>query len=328
MSGPGNRTPKMLTPCAPTHSRNADGHDDAPTSADVEASCTPGSKSSASSQQSLAREPGELGDALTSMVDEGQPREGQQPSTVERIAEKSDAGMVPEKSAKTWVTPVESMEGRAAAKGKFVARNASPTQRGTDALTSLQRIGQRAKDKPEEKWTNLLSHIRTPLLAAAYQRLRKDAAAGVDEVTWAEYGERLDERLRDLENRVHRGSYHPQPVRRVHIPKGGGGTRPLGIPALEDKLVQQAARMVLEPIYEAMFIGFSYGFRPGRSQHDALDALAVARAGHPGAGLSKRAARCERHRHHEHRRYGRAHAALTYDPWLRSVPRDLRATRR
>jgi group II intron reverse transcriptase/maturase len=210
------------------------------------------------------------------VVDEGQPREGQQPNAVERVVEESDAGMVPKKSAKTRVTPVESTEGRAAAKGKFVARNASPTQRGNDALTFLQRIGQRAKDKPEEKWTNLLSHIRTPLLAAAYQRLRKDAAAGVDGVTWAEYGERLDERLHDLENRVHRGSYHPQPVRRVHIAKSDGGTRRIGIPALEDKIVQQAARMVLEPIYEAMFIGFSYGFRPGRSQHDALDALAVA----------------------------------------------------
>ena len=89
-----------------------------------------------------------------------------------------------------------------------------------------------------------------PLLKEAYQRLRKNAAAGVDGVTWDEYGERLDERLLDLQDRVHRGSYHPQPVRRVHIPKGDGRTRPLGIPALEDKIVQQAVRMVLEPIYE------------------------------------------------------------------------------
>lgn len=276
MSGPGNRTSKIVGPRAPTLSPVAEGHDDAPTRADVEASCTPGSKSSASSQMPLAREPGGLGDALTSMVYAGQPREGKQPNAVERVAEESDAGMVPQKSAKTRVTPVEPMEGRAAAKGKSAARNAFPTQRGDNALTSLQRIGQRAKDKPEEKWTNLLSHIREPLLAEAYQRLRKDAAPGVDEVTWAEYGERLDERLQDLENRVHRGNYHPQPVRRVHIPKGDGGTRPLGIPALEDKIVQQAARMVLEPIYEAQFVGFSYGFRPGRSQHDALDALAAA----------------------------------------------------
>jgi RNA-directed DNA polymerase len=98
----------------------------------------------------------------------------------------------------------------------------------------LQRIGERARQKSKEKWTNLLSHIRVPLLAEAYQRLRRDAAVGVDGVTWDEYGERLDERLRDLENRVHRDSYHPQPVRRVHIPKGDGKTRPPGIPALEE----------------------------------------------------------------------------------------------
>jgi len=107
-------------------------------------------------------------------------------------------------------------------------------------------------------------------------RLRKDAASGVDEVTWHEYGEHLDERLIDLESRVHRGGYLPQPVLRVHIPKGDGKTRPLGIPAVEDKIVQQATRMILEPIYEAEFIGFSYGFRPRRSAHNALDALAEA----------------------------------------------------
>jgi RNA-directed DNA polymerase len=115
-----------------------------------------------------------------------------------------------------------------------------------------------------------------PLLKEAYQRLRRDAATGVDEVTWAEYGERLDARLNDLQDRIHRGSYHPQPLRRIHIPKGDGKTRPLGLLALEDKIAQEAARMVLEPIYEAEFIGFSYGFRPKRSAHDALDALAVA----------------------------------------------------
>ncbi len=275
MSGPGDRASKILSPCAPTPSSSADGHDGAPISAGVEHRAHPGSKSSASSQQPLAREPGDLGEALTSVVDEGQSREGQQPNPG-RVAEESDAGIVPKKSTKTWVTPVESMEGRAAAKGKSVARNASPTQRGNDALTKLQRIGQQAKIKSEEKWTNLLNHIRVPLLAVAFDRLRRNAAAGVDGVTWAEYGVRLDERLRDLEDRVHRGSYHPQPVRRVHIPKGDGRTRPLGIPALEDKIVQQAARMILEPIYEAQFVGFSYGFRPGRSQHDALDALATA----------------------------------------------------
>jgi group II intron reverse transcriptase/maturase len=98
----------------------------------------------------------------------------------------------------------------------------------------------------------------------------------VDGVDWHEYGERLDERLLELQDRIHRGSYHPLPVRRVHVPKGDGSTRPLGIAALEDKVVQQAVRMVLEPIYEAEFVGFSYGFRPRRSAHDALDALAAA----------------------------------------------------
>ena len=276
MNGPGDRASKNPSPCAPTLSYQAEGHDDAPTRASVGHRAQPGSKSSARSQQSLAREPGDLGDAPAFVVDAAQPRKGEEPNTVERVAEESDAGMVPKKSAKTWVTPVELMEGRAAAKGKSTARNASPTQRGIGALTYLQRIGQRAKDKPKEKWTNLLNHIRVPLLAEAYRRLRRNAAVGVDEVSWAEYGERLDERLRDLEDQIHRGSYHPQPVRRVHIPKGDGGTRPLGVPALEDKIVQQAARMVLEPIYEAEFLGLSYGFRPKRSAHDALDALAAA----------------------------------------------------
>jgi group II intron reverse transcriptase/maturase len=210
------------------------------------------------------------------VVGGAQPREGDEPHAVVDSVEESDAGMVPKRSAKTWVTPVESTEGRAAAEGKSVARNTSPTQRGIDVLTALQRIGQRAKERPEEKWTNLLTHVRVPLLTEAYQRLRRDAAAGVDAVTWAEYGERLDERLRDLEDRIHRGSYHPQPVRRVFIPKGDGRLRPLGIPALEDKVVQQTVRMVLEPIDEAEFLGLSYGFRRGRGQHDALDALAVA----------------------------------------------------
>jgi group II intron reverse transcriptase/maturase len=208
------------------------------------------------------------------MVPGRQAREGKPQSAAS--VEKSDEVVVPEKSAKTRVTPVELMEGRTEAKGKSDARNASSTQREPEATTFLHRIGERARQRPDEKWTNLLSHIRVPFLRVAYQRLRKNGATGVDEVSWDEYGERLDERLLDLENRIHRGSYHPQPVRRVHIPKGDGRTRPLGIPTLEDKIVQQAVQMVLEPIYEAEFVGISYGFRPGRSQHDALDALAVA----------------------------------------------------
>jgi group II intron reverse transcriptase/maturase len=171
---------------------------------------------------------------------------------------------------------VESREQRGAAKGKAVERNTSPAQDGNDVHTYLERLGQRAAKDKEEQFNNLLSHIKVPLLKEAYIRLRRDAAAGVDGETWSSYGQDLDARLLNLQDRVHRGNYHPQPVRRVHIPKPDGRKRPLGIPALEDKIVQQAVRMLLEPIYEQMFLGFSYGFRPGRSQHQALDALYVA----------------------------------------------------
>jgi group II intron reverse transcriptase/maturase len=277
MDGPGDRALKtILSGKLPTQLHRAEGHEADPNNVDLDPSFFPESESSARSQLSLAREPGDLDGATPSVVDGRQLREGEEPQAGGQAAEESDEGIVPKKSAKTWVTPVESMEERPEAKGNAAARNASPTQRGIDAPTSLQRIGQRAKEKPKEKWTTLLSHVTGAVLKKAYQRLRKDAAAGVDGVTWQEYGARLDERLAELEDRVHRGSYHPRPVRRVHIPKGDGKTRPLGIPALEDKIVQQAVRMVLEPIYEAEFIGFSYGFRPRRSAHDALDALAVA----------------------------------------------------
>ena len=201
------------------------------------------------------------------------PREGGEPQSAGPNSEESDADMVPEKSAKTWVMPVESTEGRSAAEGKSVSRNAPRAQDREGAPTQVERIGQRAKERKGERFENLLSAIKAPLLKEAYQRLRKDAASGVDAVTWEEYGEALDVRVLDLQDRIHRGSYHPQPVRRVHIPKGDS-TRPLGIPTLEDKVVQQAARMVLEPIYEREFLGFSYGYRPRRSPHKALTAVA------------------------------------------------------
>jgi hypothetical protein len=140
----------------------------------------------------------------------------------------------------------------------------------------LDRIGERASKEKGEQFTNLLSHIKVPLLRRAFTRLRKDAAAGVDRETWSSYSKDLEARLLDLQDRVQRGAYHPPPVRRVYIPKGDGQTRPLGIPTVEDKLLQEAVRMLLQPIYESDFVGFSYGFRPGRSQHMALDALYVA----------------------------------------------------
>jgi RNA-directed DNA polymerase len=161
-------------------------------------------------------------------------------------------------------------------------RESLPVKRLPDAAPGKgahipERVGQRARQEKEERFNNLHSHLRQPLLKEAYSQLRKNAAPGVDGETWQSYGENLDERLGDLESRVQRGSYHPAPVRRVQIPKPNGQLRPLGIPTLEDKILQQAVRMVMEPIYEnSAFLGFSYGFRSGRSQHQALDALAVA----------------------------------------------------
>lgn len=276
MSGPGDRASKPDDLGESTLSLTMEDHGVAPTIVDVAFTLPPGSKEFGTLREPFAWEPGDLQGASPPMVGGRSPREGDEPHAAVQALEESDAEVVPGKSAKARVTPDESMEGRAAAKGKSAARNAPPTQGGTGALTYLQQIGERAKQKPKEQWTNLLSHIKVPLLKEAYHRLRKTAAAGVDGVTWEEYGEHLDERLLDLQDRIQRGNYHPQPVRRVLIPKGDGKTRPLGLVALEDKVAQQAARMMLEPIYEAEFVGFSYGFRPKRSAHDALDALAEA----------------------------------------------------
>jgi RNA-directed DNA polymerase len=276
MSGPGERASKIPSPGEPTHSKLSEGNSDVPIKVDLERSLSPGSMTSARSDMLPARKPGDLGGASPLQHDGRQSREGTQADAVVEAAEESDAVVVPGKSTKTRVTPVESVEGRTAAKGKSAARNALRAQDRQSALTYLQRIGQRAKQKPKERFTNLLSQVKVPLLKEAYQRLKRHAATGVDGVSWHEYGARLDERLLELQDRIHRGSYHPLPVRRVHIPKGDGRTRPLGIAALEDKVVQQAVRMVIEPIYEAEFVGFSYGFRPKRSAHDALDALAEA----------------------------------------------------
>jgi RNA-directed DNA polymerase len=277
VDGPGNRASKRPYSGEPTHSDHANGHVGAPINVDLEPPIPPGSKSSARLHMTHAREPGDLEGACASVVDGRYGREGTCRNPQQSF-EESDARNVPtcKKSTNSWVTPEESVEGRRAANGKLAPRNALRAQDREGALTGLERVGQRAKIRKGEQFTNLLSHVKVPLLKEAYERLRKNAAPGVDGVTWQKYGENLDARLRDLQDRVHRGSYHPQPVRRVHIPKGDGRMRPLGIPSLEDKVVQQAVRMILEPIYEREFLGFSYGFRPGRSQHRALDALAVA----------------------------------------------------
>ena len=261
----------------PRRSFCAEGHEDAAEESDEAVPFLSGSeKSSARSHMPSARKPGDLEGGPPPTVGGGQRGEGRQSHEPEQYAhEESDEPIVPRKPANSRVMPEEQVEGRGEAEGKPADGNAFRVQAREDALTTVERVGERARQKRGEKFTTLLGHVKVPLLKEAYQRLRKNAAAGVDGATWSSYGEQLETRLLDLQDRVHRGSYHPQPVRRVHIPKGDGRTRPLGIPALEDKIVQQAVRMLLEPIYEhSEFIGFSYGFRPGRSQHMALDALA------------------------------------------------------
>ena len=132
-----------------------------------------------------------------------------------------------------------------------------------------------ARKDRDVRFTALLHHVTVERLEAAYRAIRPGAAPGVDGVTWGDYGQDLEENLRELHARVHRGAYRASPSRRVFIPKPDGRLRPLGIAALEDKIVQRALVEVLNAVYEEDFLGFSYGFRPGRSPHDALDALFV-----------------------------------------------------
>ena len=141
---------------------------------------------------------------------------------------------------------------------------------------ALERVRQVAKRDKEAKFTTLWHHVyKIEHLREAYFGLKPKSAAGIDGVTWEAYGEELEGNLEDLSARLKRGAYRAKPVRRVEIPKGDGRTRPIGVPALEDKIVQRATVAVLNAVYEADFMGFSYGFRPGRGQHNALDAVVV-----------------------------------------------------
>ncbi len=140
---------------------------------------------------------------------------------------------------------------------------------------ALDRVRQAARQRKQERFTSLLHHVNVDTLRVAYYALKRRAAPGMDGMTWQDYEADLELRLEDLHGRVHRGAYRPQPSRRTYIPKADGRQRPLAIAALEDKIVQGATVMVLNAIYGADFLGFSYGFRPGRGPHDALDALVV-----------------------------------------------------
>ena len=190
---------------------------------------------------------------------------------------KSDGPVVPTKSLnKDPAGSAEAAEGRGATKGNADPQNTSRTQRrSNDVPSALDRVRQAARRDREAQFTALFHHVTLERLRSAYRALRPKAAAGVDGVTWEQYGQALEANLQDLHDRLHRGAYRAKPTRRVFIPKADGGRRPLGIATLEDKVVQRAVVEVLNAIYEEDFLGFSYGFRPGRGQHDALDALTV-----------------------------------------------------
>jgi group II intron reverse transcriptase/maturase len=195
--------------------------------------------------------------------------------------EGSDCCVVPVKQPNKEGQPLaEAAEGRRQPKENVGQSNIQPTQSGQRVSQGLNGVRRVARDRKQERFTALLHHVTVNLLRESFEALKKNAAPGVDGVTWIDYETGLEDRLADLHNRVHRGAYRAQPSRRVYIPKADGRQRPLGIAALEDKIVQQAVVTVLNEIYEADFRGFSYGFRPGRNAHQALDAL--------NAGLQKK----------------------------------------
>ena len=169
----------------------------------------------------------------------------------------------------------EPVEPREETKGNAQWQRMRRTQCRERVYQQLERVRQAARANKKERFTALLHHLNVDLLFTAYYWLKRNAAVGVDGMKWADYEENLDANLADLHRRVHTNTYRAQPSRRQYIPKPDGRKRPLGIAALEDKIVQRALVEVLNAIYEEDFLGFSYGFRPKRGQHDALDALAV-----------------------------------------------------
>jgi RNA-directed DNA polymerase len=190
--------------------------------------------------------------------------------------EKSDGRVVPVKLPNNAQGGAgEVVEGRRPAKGNTTSETRPGLSAGQGAPSDLGRVRRVAQTDKEARFTALLHHVDVDRLGVAYFALRPKAAPGVDGITWEDYGSELEDNLRDLHARVHRGAYRATPSRRVYIPKPDGRLRPLGVAALEDKILQRALVEVLNAIYETDFLGFSYGFRPGRSPHHALDALAA-----------------------------------------------------
>jgi group II intron reverse transcriptase/maturase len=177
--------------------------------------------------------------------------------------------------ASAEASAAEPVERRAGAKGNADQQSTCRAQDRISVEQALERIRKVAKERKKERFTALLHHVSIDLLEQAFCELNADAASGVDRLTWEDYEADLERRLQDLHDRVHRGAYRALPSRRVYIPKPDGRQRPLAVAALEDKIVQRAVVTVLNAIYEEDFLGISYGFRPGRGTHDALDALCV-----------------------------------------------------
>jgi RNA-directed DNA polymerase len=205
------------------------------------------------------------------------------------VFEESDSGIIPMNHSNKDDKPLaESGEGRPLIKENAHQSSTLSTQSEARVSQGLAGVRKAARERKELKFTALLHHLTVALLSESFYALKRRASPGVDGVTWQEYENGLENRLVDLHSRVHRGAYQAQPSRRVYVPKPDGRQRPLGVAALEDKVVQQAVDTILNQIYEEDFRGFSYGFRPGRSQHQALDALYVAitrKKGELGAGL-------------------------------------------
>ena len=190
--------------------------------------------------------------------------------------EKSDPAIVATKPTnKAEQSAAEPVEPRAGAEGNAGQQSTRRAQNRESVSQALDRVRQAARLRKKERFTALLHHVGIDLLWRAFYALQRDAAPGVDGLTWRDYEADLEPRLGDLHARVQRGAYRALPSRRRYIPKPDGRQRPLAVAALEDKIVQRATAAVLNAIYEEDFLGFSYGFRPGRSQHDALDALIV-----------------------------------------------------
>lgn len=217
---------------------------------------------------------------MTERGNKGSPAsEGESRAAGMHVVEESDCVVVPVKrpnnEREQLAREAEAVEGSTQSKENISETHTCPTQSGSRVSQGLAGVRQVARERKQERFTALLHHVTVELLRASFHALKREAAPGVDGVTWESYEDGLEDRLRDLHSRVHRGSYRAQASRRIYIPKADGRQRPIGIAALEDKIVQQAVVTVLQEIYETDFRGFSYGFRPGRGAHDALDALSV-----------------------------------------------------